>query len=216
MAHVILVHGAAANRSSWFDVPTRLVAEGHDVLWPTLPGHSQALGEPNRSSTTMEDYVDRIAENLPDTGKTVLVGHSMGGFTISQFAALHPGRVERLIYVAAMLPANGETPLDIMGRSGTGPDDLIMEFLRHGPTSLKGLSRQPKLPLRAVFAPGDEFEDLEKHYILCTEDGILPRSLQEEMSGVWPNVTVIELASDRLPQLSVPEELERALIDVIV
>ena len=83
----------------------------------------------------------------------------------------------------------------IIGRTGIGLDNIIIEFVGHALGALKGLSPQPKAPLSPAFVLGDNFEHLQKNYLLRTEGGMLPRSLQEVMSGVWPNVNVTELAA---------------------
>src|SRR5438552_2315995 len=43
----------------------------------------------------------------------VLVGHSMGGMVITQAAANCPEYVDRLVYVAAFLPADGQSLIDL-------------------------------------------------------------------------------------------------------
>lgn len=42
-------------------------------------------------------------------GKVILVGHSKNGIMISQAAEYRPGKIEKLIYLAAYLIPNGKT-----------------------------------------------------------------------------------------------------------
>jgi pimeloyl-ACP methyl ester carboxylesterase len=48
----------------------------------------------------------------------VLVGHSMGGLTISEVAARVPDRVEHLVYVSCMVPPEGASAIEAL------PEDL--------------------------------------------------------------------------------------------
>src|SRR5919198_547665 len=48
----------------------------------------------------------------------VLVGHSMGGLTISEIAGRVPDRIEHLVYVSCMVPPEGESAIDAL------PEDL--------------------------------------------------------------------------------------------
>ena len=109
MSHIVLVHGAAANELSWFGVPDALRAAGHIVEPVRLFGHGKGIIAPIDKNTTMQDYIDTVENALPKTGQCSLIGHSMGGMVISQAAARFPGRIERLIYITAMLPKDGET-----------------------------------------------------------------------------------------------------------
>lgn len=212
MAHIILVHGAAANELSWFAIPEPLERQGHHVDAIRLPGHSRRL-RARAAPVSMQDYVDAVIAAMPPSGLCILIGHSLGGFTISQVAVQVPDRVSRLIYVAAMLPVRSETPLSIVGRAGTSLADVAVEFLSHGVATLPALSRQPKGPLSSRFEPTTAFSDIPRVFVRCTDDGILPDTLQSEMIGSWPGTQEVVLHSDHLPQLDVPEQLEEALIE---
>jgi pimeloyl-ACP methyl ester carboxylesterase len=55
------------------------------------------------------------------SGPVVLVGHSYGGFVITN-AAGNGGDVRALVYVDAFIPAQGETVFQILGGSGSALD----------------------------------------------------------------------------------------------
>jgi pimeloyl-ACP methyl ester carboxylesterase len=94
---VVLVHGAWADGSSWQDVTTRLQQAGYTVDVPpdTLRGVSQ-------DSAYLASYLATIS------GPIVLVGHSYGGFVITN-AALGNPNVKALVYVDAFIPAQNDT-----------------------------------------------------------------------------------------------------------
>src|SRR4051794_1725648 len=106
---IVLVHGAWADGSSWNAVSTELQGQGFTVLTP-----------PNllRGVTTDAPYFASFLVQRTK-GPVVLVGHSYGGFVITN-AALAGGDVKALVYVDAFLPGGGETAFGVLGGSGAG------------------------------------------------------------------------------------------------
>src|ERR1700741_1346873 len=104
--HVVLIHGAWANGSSWAEVIPLLQAAGLKVT---------AVQNP---LTSLADSVaaTRRALALQD-GPTVLVAHSWGGTVLSE-TGIDP-RVTALVYVAARAPDAGE---DFVALSGKFPN----------------------------------------------------------------------------------------------
>jgi pimeloyl-ACP methyl ester carboxylesterase len=95
--NIVLVHGFWADGSSWSKVIPILKNAGHQVIAIQLPLHSLA----DDVATTK-----RAVEQLG--GPTILVGHSYGGFVITNAAHNNPS-VTGLVYVAALAPDEGET-----------------------------------------------------------------------------------------------------------
>jgi pimeloyl-ACP methyl ester carboxylesterase len=110
-ATIVLVHGAWADGSSWNLVAPELRKRGHAVLTP-----------PNllRGVTTDAPYITSFVSQRV-TGPVVLVGHSYGGFVITN-AAAGAGDVRALVYVDAFIPDAGETVFQILGGSGSALD----------------------------------------------------------------------------------------------
>lgn len=71
------------------------------VLALDLPGHGRTLAPPTGFSP--RTFTDAIEETLQSAKikKAVLVGHSMGGVIIRQYARIHPDRVVALIFLDA-------------------------------------------------------------------------------------------------------------------
>jgi pimeloyl-ACP methyl ester carboxylesterase len=105
---IVLVHGAWADGSSWNAVSTELQGQGFTVLTP-----SNLL----RGVTTDAPYVASFLAQRTK-GPVVLVGHSYGGFVITN-AALAGGDVKALVYVDAFMPDEGETTFVVLGDSGS-------------------------------------------------------------------------------------------------
>ncbi|WP_433785292.1 alpha/beta fold hydrolase [Actinomycetospora sp. CA-101289] len=110
-ATIILVHGAWADGSSWNLVAPELRSRGLSVLTP--PNLLRGVG-------TDAPYVTSFVSQRV-SGPVVLVGHSYGGFVITN-AAAGAGDVRALVYVDAFIPDAGETVFQILGGSGSALD----------------------------------------------------------------------------------------------
>ena len=108
--NIVLVHGFWADGSSWSKVIPILRNAGHQVVAVQLPLHSVA-----------DDVatVKRALEQLG--GPIILVGHSYGGFVITNAAYNNPN-VTGLVYVAALAPDEGESLNDFVK---TWPKDFL-------------------------------------------------------------------------------------------
>ncbi|MET0866040.1 MAG: alpha/beta hydrolase [Nakamurella sp.] len=108
---IVLVHGAWADGSSWNAVSSDLQGQGFTVLTPPNLLRRVAIDAPYISSF--------LAQRT--TGPVVLVGHSYGGFVITN-AGTGGGDVQALVFVDAFIPDEGETVFQILGGSGSALD----------------------------------------------------------------------------------------------
>jgi pimeloyl-ACP methyl ester carboxylesterase len=111
---IVLEHGAFADGSSWNGVIADLHAHGYPVVAAANP-----LRGPASDAAALRTVLDHVK------GPKILVGHSYGGNVISQAAADDP-EVKALVYVAAFLPAPGESALELTNKypGSTLPDAL--------------------------------------------------------------------------------------------
>ena len=130
----VLVHGSWHNASTYTLVIQQLAQLGHFAVALDLPGHGLDARFPVSwhqrpfnpaafatemspvAATTLADYCARtiaVIDQVRALGfeKVILVGHSMGGVTITQVGEMVPNKVQKLVYLAAFLPANGGSGL---------------------------------------------------------------------------------------------------------
>ncbi len=120
--NIILVHGFWADGSGWSNVIPTLQEQGHFVI---------AVQNPLTSLTDDVALTRQILAELE--GPTLLVGHSYGGFVISE-AAIDVPSVVGLVYISAFILDEGETLL------GSGSKFPQLEVFQHLLVSVKGLA----------------------------------------------------------------------------
>jgi pimeloyl-ACP methyl ester carboxylesterase len=126
---IVLVHGAWADGSSWSGEITRLQQLGYPVDVAPQPGRGPAA-----DSAYLQDYLASIS------GPVVLVGHSYGGFVITDAAAGNPN-VKALVYVDAFVPDQGESIASLTAGSGS-----VLEPALTNPASVLQVTGYPGAP----------------------------------------------------------------------
>ncbi|MGX1807584.1 alpha/beta fold hydrolase [Nocardia sp. NPDC055321] len=101
---IVLEHGAFADGSSWNEVIAKLTRDRYPVVAAANP-----LRGPAGDAAALRSVISNIG------GPVILVGHSYGGSVISTAAAGNE-KVKGLVYVAAFLPAPGESALELTNR----------------------------------------------------------------------------------------------------
>lgn len=112
---IVLVHGGYHSGRCWDAVLPLLDLPAVTV---DLPGRGARPADPG--SVTLDGCVAAVLDDVELAGweRFALVGHSMGGLTITETAFRHPDRVTNLIYVGALVPAPGQTVEQLMVPGG--------------------------------------------------------------------------------------------------
>ncbi|MCA9709612.1 MAG: alpha/beta hydrolase [Myxococcales bacterium] len=234
---LVLVHGAWMGAWSWDRVVPELEAAGHAVRVVELPAHGDDPTAPARAS--LEGYRDAVLAAMDDAGEpVVLVGHSMGGMVISAAAQARPGDVDALVYVAAYLPQDGQSLLDL---AFMDPDSLVGQSLvdnGDGTTSIQSEAigevfcadcsprdvmllqqahrPEPGAPLATPIALDDgAFGQVPRHYVRTAQDQAVSPALQEQMILASPVDAEVTLDTSHCPMLVDPSGLAEAIVGVL-
>ncbi|MHB8869116.1 MAG: alpha/beta hydrolase [Thermoleophilia bacterium] len=114
----VLVHGAWHGGWCWEGVARELVAAGHEVEAPTMPG--MAPGD-DRSAVTFEGIVEALTAVLQRQEQpVVLVGHSSAGFLLQAAAPKAADKIKRLIFLNAFVLPDGACQFDLVPPEAAG------------------------------------------------------------------------------------------------
>jgi pimeloyl-ACP methyl ester carboxylesterase len=237
MARFVLVHGAFAGAWIWEPLIECLKATGHSAEAFDLPG----LGNDHTavSDCTLDACAARLCEVLGASSQpAIMVGHSMGGVIITQAAARSRENVSALVYVAAFMPKDGQSLLDLTRLPEGAGDQVQANIVIEGnppvavmpaaasPHALysccaqdvaaRAIERQRPQPVApfatAVCIPPGSLDGIDRFYVVCTWDQAMPVALQRRMISENPCMNIVELETDHSPQLSMPSELAQALV----
>ncbi len=199
----VLVHGAWADESAWGFVRNQLAVHAN-VEVVNLPGHGVDLTPENQ--VKLNDYVKTVEAGINKyDGKVILVGHSLAGMIITQVAESIPNKIDKMVYVSAYLPRNGESITDLASKdteSLIGPNIVFNEDYTTGvvkkdfivagtcadcPNFMKEIivkyhKDEPTTPMNEVAqVTSGKFGEVEKYYIHTSNDKAVGYELQKQM-----------------------------------
>jgi len=220
---VVLVHGAWGGSWSWERVVPLLEAAGHRVAAVDLPSIDADPADPPGlydDAAAVGAAIDALGEPV------VLCGHSYGGMVITAAAA---GRddVERLVYLCAFQPDDGESLFALTGNA-PAPWIRVLDDGRTIPdrehslrTGYADCDEQTRVAcidrLRPQVArPFTEtiehaaWHDIPSTYVVCSQDASLPPSVQRDVFA--PRATSsVELDASHSPMHSQPNAVAAIL-----
>jgi|SRR5579862_5500183 pimeloyl-ACP methyl ester carboxylesterase len=114
MSTFVLVHGAWQSTGTWDLLVPLLQEHGHRVVTPILRGLGTDQSHLN-SDVTLHQHVEDVSTELAALrDKVVLVGHSYAGMVISGAVESNPTQVQRLVFLDAFIPEDGQCVLDLL------------------------------------------------------------------------------------------------------
>lgn len=230
MSTLVLIHGGWHGAWCWEKVAPLLEQGGHEVVALDLPGHGE--DRTPAVEVTLEGYTDRVVETLDAMPEpVVLVGHSLGGTVISQAAERRPEKIEKLVYLCALLLPSGKSAIEASQEDGGSvilknaevEADLgrislteagMGEALYHDcpeedfERARRLITPQPLAPLGTpVGATEGNFGSVRRTYVHTTQDRVVSPAAQEKMYAELPCEKVVSMATGHLPFFAAPEEL---------
>jgi pimeloyl-ACP methyl ester carboxylesterase len=216
---IVFVHGLWADGSSWNKVINPLVDKGYKVI--SVQNPTTSLGDDVAATKRAIDRAD---------GDVVLVGHSWGGFVITEAGA--DPRVKALVYIAAFAPDKGETaaslaesvaPTILPGfvQNANGYLTLSREGVAKGFAG--DLSPKEQDVVYAVQQPASKsvFGDIGANaawrnkpswYVVASEDNAINPELEKRMAKRANAKTTI-LNTSHVAMLSKPNEVLDVILD---
>lgn len=233
----VLIAGSWQGAWAWKDVKRQLELSGNNVVVVELPTHGTDDTPPQNVS--MDVYRDKVIEKITNVrGKVILVGHSMAGVVISAVSEKIPEKIDRLIYIGAILPGDGQSLLDLASTDTeallgpsiiTSEDNLLLDVIRDNITTifcqdctedlkklvLDNFRLEPSIPFGdRIRLSDDRFGKIKKHFIYTEFDHAVGPMLQKRMVEATANVTTHSLPSGHSPHLSKPDDLAFLLYEI--
>jgi pimeloyl-ACP methyl ester carboxylesterase len=217
--NIVLVHGLWADGSSWSKVIPILQNAGHKVIAVQLAAHSLA-----DDVATVKRAIDLVG------GPTILVGHSYGGFVITN-AGYNNKNVTGLVYVAAFAPDEGESTGNFVDVATLPPGLLVPDsggFVYLNPKMFHGAFVQDANVTEAetmavVQKPAHQsllteksgppaWKQLPTWFEVSEGDHIIPPDA-ERMFAKRMNATTISLNSSHASLVSHPNEIAQLILN---
>jgi pimeloyl-ACP methyl ester carboxylesterase len=236
MKTYLLIHGALRGAWLWERIIPLIEKQGGaKAIAIDLPGHGKRAAV--RGGVDMSAYINDVVlyikeKNISDI---VLVGHSMSGIIISRVVEEVPERIRHLVFLAAVVPHDGEALVDLLtkerqaklheleGKTAEiyGPIDTLRPLYftdlpdgKEKDSFLKQLTPQPlavffeKISLKRFYSL-----KIPKTYILGLKDKSLPPELTRgfaERLGVKP----VEIDAGHDMMISKPGDVAEVLLNI--
>ena len=95
---IVILHGIFGSSDNWLTISKTIAAKGYRVFALDQRNHGQSpRGDEQDYHSMAADLHEFLADHKLD--KAILVGHSMGGKAVMQYAMLYPGTFEKLVVV---------------------------------------------------------------------------------------------------------------------
>ncbi|KAL0738149.1 hypothetical protein Bca4012_014359 [Brassica carinata] len=245
--HFVFVHGACHGGWCWYKLITPLVAAGFKATSVDLTGAGINLTDSN----TVFDFdhynqpLFSLLSEIPPHHKIILVGHSIGGGTVTEALCKFTDKISMVIYIAAEMVQPGSTSPNNSNMTvgeediweftyGEGadkpPTSIFMkeEFRRHyyySQSPLEDVTLASKLlrpaPVRALngidkLPPNPEADKVPRVYIKTAKDNLFHPMYQDRLVEKWPPSQLYILEdSDHSAFFSVPTILFAYLLRAV-
>ena len=230
MADIVIAHGAWSAGWAWKKMRPLMAARGHRLWTPTYTG----LGERAHLASPEVDLDTHIADvlgvlEMEDLTDVVLVGHSYGGMVATGVADRAPGRLQRVIYLDAFVPEDGESLAMLTGQQARHMRAMAEDGWRLPPRPMPAdtpeedrgwiAERRMPHPVECFCQPialTGAGSGLPRHYIYALKtDANDSFGRFHAMAQSTPGWTSHQIDASHNPHITAPEELADLLDGII-
>lgn len=205
MAGFVLIHGGGSTAWDWHLVSPLLEASGHGVVAVDLPIEDV--------DARLEDYARAVTEAVGDAQRTIVVGHSLGGFTAP--LVCEELRSDGLVYLSAMIPMPGETFGDWWTNTGHDRETIPEEpYFNLVPEDLARQATDRERDQQGAWMSGPwpgKHPDVPTLGILCRDDLFFPPSFMRRQIRDRLGIEPVEIPGGHYATLSNPGAVAAAL-----
>lgn len=240
---LVLVHGAHLTAESWDGVSFVLRDAGYDVLSVNLPG--RAGDGVVATSVTLDSSSRALCAKISGKGgKLSFVAHSQGGAVVNHLLGVCPEITpEKIIYLAAVVPLDGERPFDKLSKIDeenyyrgvmydeagglmqiNNPEGFLASFVSEslddnstlGSDIMKGAVDEPAAIGDGVVALDiPRYRSVEKYFIFTSKDKIISLATQKSIAE---NIELVDsgvVDGGHLAMIVNPKSVSRILLEFL-
>lgn len=192
-----------------------------------------------QATVTLNVYARHLVSVLEGMNQpSILVAHSMGGIAASQASELAPALIEQLVYVAAFMPKDADTLLELAEADSSAEVFPHLTFAADGSRTYfdrdatadvfyndctpedaawatQRLTSQPTQPyLDRLQLTDSGHGSVRRTYLRTLMDRAVTPEFQAIMCERHPPDRVVDLASGHSPFLSRPRDLAQILVGI--
>jgi pimeloyl-ACP methyl ester carboxylesterase len=216
--NIVLVHGAWADGSSWSNIIPTLTEAGHRVIAVQLPLHSLA-----DDVATVNRAIQLVG------GPVLLVGHSYGGFVITNAGYNNPN-VTGLVYIAGFAPDEGQSISNFVDSAALPPGFFIFDSGGFGyinpdmfhqafvqdvnetEAEIMAIAQKPAhQSLLAEPSGPPAWKQLPTWYQVSESDHIIPPDAERQFAQQM-NATTISIDASHASLVSHPDEIAQFIL----
>lgn len=210
-ATILFVHGAWHGAWFWRRWQPLFAEHGYESYALDLPAHGTRRDDGWKWRAGIDDYVRSVRDAIEEIGDVILVGHSMGGFTVMKYLEQYDD-VKQAVLLAPVPPA-GEPP------------STLVKLARLAPaTFARFLLSMPVPPASEAWARQAFFSsDIDKATVRDTFQRCVPESaraciqlsltMKAHPAKITAKTLVAHAADDVLVERAKMQELANALPD---
>jgi len=232
----VLVHGAWHGAWSYDKTMKKLEESGANVISFDLPGHGKDKTE--IKDISLSAYVQKVKNEILKLNEpVVLVGHSLAGFIVSQVAEELPDKIEKLVFIASMIPYERKTVFDIISADTesellenlifaedkswvTVSEETLKNVVYNSASTQQITEAAPNLVHQAtqpffakVETSVNAFGKIDKTYIVCENDKILSPTAQKKLIKQIGISRFLTLNTGHVPHVENPDALALAILN---
>ena len=226
----MVAHGAWSAGWAWKKLRPLMAARGHRLWTPTYTG----LGERSHLAGPQVDLQTHVTDivqvlRMEDLSDVVLIGHSYGGMVATGVADRVPERLQRVIYLDAFVPEDGDSLASLTGQSAQSMRDAAEDGWKAAPRPVPPDTPRADLAWIAARRMSHPVECFVQPLALTGAGAALPRhyiyALKTDERDTFgrfhqraqttPGWTAHQIGASHNPHITVPETLAQLLDDII-